>query len=172
MRYAMNQTAKRVSYNGILAGAALVMAFFEHQLPPLPMLPPGAKLGLSNIAVMLAAGTAGLGSAVSVTVIKGVYAFMSRGATAGMMSLCGGLCSCLLMWLLLNRTKASLLLTGVAGALSHNLAQLVLAYFITSTPVGIYLPYMVIFGVITGLLSSFILKLAMPALLKIYRWLR
>ena len=92
---------------GLLAALALALSFLEELLPPLPMVPPGAKLGLSNIASMYAAGTLGLPSALFLAVFKGLFALMTRGGMAGIMSLSGGIFSTLVMWLLLKKARAS-----------------------------------------------------------------
>ena len=158
----MKRASGRVAFTGLLAALALALSFLEGLLPPLPMMPPGAKLGLSNIATMYAAGTLGLPSALFLAVFKGLFSLMTRGGMAGMMSLSGGVVSTFLMWLLLKKTKVSLGVVGVCGALAHNAAQLCVAYFLTSTSVLFYVPFLLLFGVLTGLLTGLVLE-AFPA---------
>ena len=55
---------------------------------------------------------------------EGGFALLTRGVTAGLLSISGGVLSALVMWLLLQKTRASLSLVGVCGALSHCAAQL------------------------------------------------
>ena len=155
---------KRIAFTGVLASLALVLAAFESMLPPIPGYPPGAKLGLSNIAVMFAASSLGLPTAVGVALIKGCFAFLTRGLTAGVMSLLGGLFSTLVMWLCLKKTGFSLILTGVLGALTHNLAQLLAAYWLTSTSVLFYIPPMLILGILSGILTGAVLRVILPVL--------
>ena len=109
----MKRISGRVALTGLLAALALALSFLEGLLPPLPMMPPGAKLGLSNIASMYAAGTLGLPSALFLAVFKGLFALMTRGGMAGIMSLSGGIFSTLVMWLLLKKARASLGVVGV-----------------------------------------------------------
>ena len=130
------------------------------------MMPPGAKLGLSNLATMYAAGSLGLPSALFLAVFKGVFALVTRGGMAGLMSLSGGVVSTVVMWLLLKKAlmslsggvvstvvmwlllkkaNASLGVVGVCGALAHNAAQLCVAYFLTGTSVAFYVPFLVLF---------------------------
>lgn len=165
----MKQASARVAFTGVLGALALALSFLEGLLPPLPMLPPGAKLGLSNIAVLYAAGSVGLPCALFLAVLKGGFAFLGRGAAAGMMSLAGGVASTLLMWLLLRGTRASLMLTGVCGALAHNGAQLAVARVVTSQAVVFYIPALVVFGILTGLLTGLVLGLSLPPLQKLSR---
>lgn len=165
----MKQASSRVAFTGLLGALALALSFLEGLLPPLPMLPPGAKLGLSNIVAMYAAGSVGLPCALFLAVLKGGFALLGRGLAAGLMSLCGGLISTLAMWLLLCKTKASLMLTGVCGALTHNGAQLLVAWLLTSQAVLFYVPALVVFGVLTGLLTGLVLGLSLPPLQKLAR---
>ena len=96
----MRKKSEKIAVCGLLGALALVLALLEGMLPPLPGLPPGAKPGLSNIATMFAAGSLGLPYALAVALVKGMFAFLTRGVTAGLMSLSGGLLSTLAMWLI------------------------------------------------------------------------
>lgn len=160
----MRKKTGALALGGLLGALALALSLLEAALPPLPGTPPGAKLGLSNIVVMYAAGSLGLPWALALVLVKGGFALLARGITAGLMSFSGGLLSTLAMWLLLRRPGVSLGLAGVCGALAHNGGQLVIAWLITATPVTIYLPMLGVFGVLTGLLTGAVLKLTLPAL--------
>ena len=48
-------TAKKVSYLGVLLALTLTLSILERLLPPLPGLPPGTSLGLSNIVILYCA---------------------------------------------------------------------------------------------------------------------
>lgn len=160
-----------MAFTGLLAALALSFSFLEGLIPPIPVLPPGAKLGLSNIVVLYAAGSLGLPAALFLACLKGGFALLTRGVTAGLLSISGGVLSALVMWLLLQKTRASLSLVGVCGALSHNAAQLCAAWLLTSAAVVFYLPFLVLFGVLTGLLTGLVLKLTLPPLQRIERYL-
>lgn len=118
---------------------------------------------------MYAAGSVGLPCALFLAVLKGGFAFLGRGLTAGLMSLSGGLLSTCVMWLCLRRTESSLVVAAVLGALSHNAAQLAVAWFLTSQAVVFYIPALLFFGVCTGLLTGLVLKLSLPPLQKLAR---
>lgn len=158
----MNSGVKRTAFTGMLGALAVTLAFLESLIPPVPLMPPGSKLGLSNIVTMYAAGTLGLPYALCIAVLKGGFAFLTRGMTAGIMSICGGLASTFIMWMLLRYSKASLAAVGVAGALSHNAMQLCAAYILTGTSVWLYVPFMLVFGFITGVLTGLGLKILLP----------
>ena len=161
----------RVAFTGLLAALAIALSFLEGLLPPLPLLPPGAKLGLSNLATMCAAQCLGLPSALFLAVFKGLFALFTRGGMAGILSLSGGMCSTVVLWLLLQKTKASWGVVGVCGALTHNAAQLCAAYLLTSTSVLFYVPFLLLFGVLTGLLTGLVLKLTLKPLERLQKYL-
>lgn len=167
----MKSKSGRVAFTALLAALALALSFLEGLLPPLPMMPPGAKLGLSNLATMYAAGSLGLPSALFLAVFKGLFSLMTRGGMAGLMSLAGGVFSTFVMWLLLKKANASLGVVGVCGALAHNAAQLCAAYFLTSTSVLFYVPFLLVFGVLTGLLTGLVLKLTLKPLERLQKYL-
>lgn len=167
----MRRKSGYVALCGLLAALALVFSMLEGLLPPVPGMPPGAKLGLSNIVTMYAAGSLGLPSALFLALIKGGFALATRGGLAGVMSLSGGLVSTVCVWFLLSRTKAGLAAVGVCGALAHNGAQLLAAWVIAQAGVLFYLPFMVIFGVLTGILTGIVLKITVPPLEKISGYL-
>ena len=165
----MRQKAETVALCGLLAALALVFSMLEGMLPPVPGMPPGAKLGLSNIVTMYAAGSLGLPSALFLALVKGGFALATRGGLAGVMSLSGGVVSTVCAWALLRKTRVGLAVVGVCGALAHNGAQLLVAWLLTSQAVLFYVPALVVFGVLTGLLTGLVLGLSLPPLQKLAR---
>ena len=161
--------AKKVAFCGLLAALAIVLSVFENMLPEIPLLPPGCRLGLSNIVTMFTASAVGLPSAVFVAVLKGGFAFLTRGVTAGMMSLFGGVCSTLVMWLCLRSKYFAMLGVGICGALTHNMTQLTVACLITSPAVFGYAPALILFAIPAGAVTGTVMRLALPALERIAR---
>lgn len=165
--------AYKVALPAILCALALSLGFLESLIPPLPFFPPGAKPGFSNIITMFAAGSLGLPTAAAIALVKGVFAFVTRGVTAGIMSLSGGLLSALAMYLLMRFAKRFLGMVGISVicAVFHNMGQLIAAVFITGTADVInYAPALALFGIITGTLTGIILGSVMPALEKIKKY--
>lgn len=166
-------TAYKTALSGILCALALALGFLESLLPPVPWLPPGAKPGFSNIITMFAAGNLGLPHALLIAAAKGCFAFVTRGFTAGIMSLSGGILSAAAMYLLLRFANKQLGLIGVSviSALFHNLGQLAAAAFITGTAsIAYYAPALAVFGVATGAVTGIVLRAVMPALDKIKKY--
>ena len=161
--------AFKTALGAILCAQALALGFLESLIPPLPFLPPGAKPGFSNIITMFAAGSLGLPQALVITLVKGGFAFVTRGFTAGIMSLSGGILSTLAMWLLLKFANNKLGLIGISVicALCHNAGQLGAAAVITGSGVIIYYaPALAVFGIATGAVTGIILRAVMPVLEK------
>ncbi len=148
---------------------ALVLSALEGLLPPLPILPPGAKAGFSNIVVMFSIGSVGLPCTLFIVLLKAVFTLLTRGVTAFLMSLFGGLVSMIVMYLLYKKTKLSLLGIAVVSSFCHNLTQLATAYFITSAGVLFYIPQTLIFGVFSGIAMGLILKILYPLLQKLFK---
>ncbi len=165
----MESRTHRIALCGILGALALVLGALEGALPPIPMLPPGAKLGLSNIAVMYAAQSLGIAPALLLAVIKGLFAGVTRGFTAMVMSLSGGLASALLTSLLIRSKRRPLgwIGIGVAGALAHNAAQLCAAALMTTPALFWYIPWLLLFGILTGTLTGVCLRVILPVLEKL-----
>ena len=162
---------RKIALTGIMCALALALSYLETLIPAYPGFPPGAKPGLSNIVTMFMAGGAGPLYAFFITVIKGLFAGVTRGFTAMLMSLSGGILSTSAACLLFRFTKNKLGYIGISivCAVCHNIGQLAAACIISGTAslvVG-YGPLLLIFAVVTGLLTGAILKAVMPTLAKI-----
>ncbi len=153
----------------MLSAVALVLSFLESLIPTAAFMPPGAKAGFSNIATMFAASSMGLIPALAITVIKALFAGVTRGASAFFMSFAGGVLSTLTMFILFKFTKNSgYMLIGVLSAVMHNIGQLVVAAFIVGNKAVIgYAPILLIAGIITGAITGSIFRAVIPALLKV-----
>lgn len=83
------------------------------------------KPGLANTVVMFALLFLGLPQAACLAVLKALLALLARGAVAGALSLCGGLFSVGVMWLLHRFARPTPFILSAGGALAHNAGQLV-----------------------------------------------
>ena len=158
---------KRVALLGILGAPALALTFLESLLPPLPGMPPGAKPGFSNIVTMYTVSSIGTAQALYITLIKAIFAGLTRGPSAFVMSLVGGIFSTLTMSALLRMSGRPLGIAGisVSSAVAHNAGQLLVAMvLLKSVAAAGYLPVLIFFSVATGLVTGTVLKYIMPAL--------
>lgn len=163
--------AKKTAFLGMMGALALVLSFLENMLiPDIPFLPVGAKPGLSNVVTMYVAGTFGFPGAICITLIKGVFALITRGATACFMSLSGGMLSTVVLCLVikLEGKVFSFIGIGIICALMHNMGQLMAATVVSGTCSLInYAKYLLIFSLITGSVTGTMLTVLMPRLQKI-----
>lgn len=161
----------KVAFLGIFGAVALVLSFLESVLvPDIPFLPVGAKPGLSNIVTMYIAGAVGFPGALYITMLKALFALITRGATGAFMSFSGGLLSTVCVCLLIKyRGRVfSYLGLGIIGAVMHNSGQLMAACIVSGTFALInYGKYLLIFALITGAVTGTVLMLLMPRLEKI-----
>ena len=75
---------------GLMFALAMVLSYVESMIT-VPGLPPGVKLGLSNIVTMYCVFFLGWRQAYTLAVLKGSFALLTRGFTAACMSTAGGL---------------------------------------------------------------------------------
>lgn len=159
----------KIALLGIMGSQALALAFLENLLPALPFLPPGVKPGFSNIITMFCASTIGFSGALIITILKSGFAFLTRGLTAFFMSFFGGLLSTIVMSTLIKSKKQPFGIMGVAviSSIFHNAGQLCVSIIISGTPAMLYYaPVLLIFAIITGIITGAVLKTVMPFLIK------
>ena len=99
---------QNITLAGILSAQAIALSYLESLIPAIPGFPPGAKPGLSNIVTMFSAGSLGVWQTLYITVAKAAFAGITRGFTAFLMSLTGGLLSTAIALLLLRNKNNKL----------------------------------------------------------------
>ena len=160
------QKTRHIALSGLLFALAMALSFIEGTLA-IPGLLPGMKLGLANIVVMYALFFMGARQALVLDVLKALFVFLVSGFTAGFLSLCGGLLSLAVMWVLyyLLPVRPTWFILSVCGALSHNIGQLLGAGLILSSAMSLYYaPVMLVLGLVMGALTSLTLRAILPAL--------
>ena len=115
---------------GLLGALALVLGALENTLPPIPLLPSGAKFGLFNIASMYA-------------------------------NLMAPLCFVYWLFLRIQFPLFGYCGIGILGALT---LQLTVAFALTSSAVVVYIPWFILFAVLSGILTCLVLKVILPLL--------
>ena len=91
---------------------------------------------------------------------------MFFGATAGFLSLLGGVFSLFIM-IIARRLGATLFIMSVCGALAHNAGQLAGASLILSSALALtYMPVLLISGLIMGSATATGVQILLPALKK------
>ena len=161
--------AKQTALSGMLFALAMALSFAEGSLT-IPGLLPGMKLGLANVVVMYALLFMGAGQALLLDLLKALFVFLVSGPTAGFLSLCGGMLSLLVMWLLYDvlPVRPTWFILSVSGAFAHNIGQLLGAAAIISSSLSFYYaPVMLVLGLAMGALTALVLRALLPALDKL-----
>jgi len=167
---ARKKPAYRVAFSGLLLALSIALSFLEGTLPALPMLPPGVKLGLSNIVTMYAVFFLGARQALCIAVLKSCFVFLTRGATGAFLSLLGGLLSVAAMALLRKVSGLSALFVSIGGAVMHNFGQLLGAVLLLGDRKALYYtPVLILSGIAAGILTGCLLRFVMPALRRLDR---
>lgn len=153
---------RRVIFLALLVAMGTALHVVEGMLSiPVPI--PGVKLGLANIVTLLAIYLYGFRDGVTVALLRVLLGsliggmFLSPGFLLG---LTGAVSSSLAMALLLKRTGCfSMIGISMAGAVAHNIGQLLAAsLLLQSGAVIYYLPILLLTGIPTGILTGYLLN--------------
>jgi heptaprenyl diphosphate synthase len=155
----------------LLSAYAVALHGFESLLPtPIPWL----RLGLANIITLITLLLYGIRAAMIVTLIRVILASLFIGTFLGpafILSLGGGVTSTLTMGFVLYVAPRLFSTIGLSlvGALFHNIAQLVLAYFLFIRRIEAILlisPFIILIGALTGTVNGVISGLLIKNLKK------
>jgi len=162
----VSSNARKAAYFGVLSALALALSWAESLLAPMLNLPMGVKPGLSNIAVMMASAVLGLPAGLAVAAAKAVFAGLTRGLTAMLLSAAGGIVSALLVGLLLKLRIANCELRiteigiGMLGGAAHNMTQLAVAALLMGAPGVLWAaPWLLLCGALAGAVTGTAVKL-------------
>lgn len=161
-------STKKLALSALMVALAMVFSYIE-VLIPFHFGIPGIKLGLANLVVLTALYLFGPAQAILISIVRILLVSITFGSLAAFAySLAGGLLSFCVM-LLLSRIKGfSVMGVSVAGGVSHNLGQLIVAALVVENiNLFFYLPVLIIAGVITGLLIGIAANAILPALRKV-----
>ncbi len=149
----MNKT-KKLTFLSLLAALAIVLSYVEHLLPPIYSAIPGIKLGLSNIVSILLIYRFTAKDTILVTAIRVFTVALIFGSFMTLSySIMGAAFSITVMTLLKKLECFSTVGVSIAGGVSHNFGQILVAILITSTPeIGYYMIFLCISGILSGVL--------------------
>lgn len=167
----MNKTTKMILI-AIMLSISLVMYYIESMLPPINVMAPGAKIGLSNIINLTCLFVFGFQEAFLILFMR---IFLSSAFYGGMStflySMIGGIFSIVSMYILkkINFKSVSIVGISVIGSLFFNIGQLVVASIILENKrIFYYLPYMSIISVVTGIFVGITSHFLITRLKKIF----
>ena len=146
-------THKKTAYLGLFAAIAIIFGYVESLIPFFAGIP-GMKLGLANLAVLFILEKYSWKEAALVSTVRIlVIGFLFGNMFSILYSLAGAALSLTVMTLMKKFSGFSILGISVAGGVSHNIGQLIVASLIVENPSLLYYaPALLISGVVTGLL--------------------
>lgn len=152
-----------------MAAVAMMLSYIEALIPPVYSAVPGIKLGLANIAVIFALYSVDPKSAAFISLVRVALSALLFGSVMSFIySFSGAVLSLAVMILLKKSALFSAVGVSVAGAVMHNVGQVLCAVIILGTAeIGYYLIFLsvsaVVSGVLVGLVSALLIKKLKPA---------
>ena len=148
----MKISARKTAFLGIFTSVALILAYVEAILPPIMTAVPGIKMGLPNLILIFILYRFGVKDAAIVSGIRLVIvALLFGNFMTFAYSLAGAVLSMAVMVLLKRSEKFSTVGVSIAGAVTHNLGQVLVAIFLLDTmQIGYYMLVLAVTGSIAG----------------------
>ena len=148
---------KKIATSALMIALAMILSFVESQIPSFFPIQ-GIKLGLANIAVIFALYRLSIKDAIVVSLIRVVVVSTLFGTSLTLAySLSGAVLSLLIMVLLKKSDRFSIVGVSVAGGISHNIGQIIMAIILMhNSVISYYLPFLIISGIVTGVVIGLV----------------
>lgn len=149
--------SRKTAYLGLFSAVAIIFGYVESLIPVFAGIP-GIKLGLANLAVLFILARYSYKEAALVSLVRIlVIGFMFGNLFSIAYSLAGAALSLTVMTFMKKYSGFSLTGISVAGGVTHNVGQLLVAIAIVENfSLFYYAPALLISGVITGLLIGWL----------------
>lgn len=160
----------KTAYIGVLVALSLILSYIESFIViPIPI--PGIKIGLSNLCVVICLYLFGPVYGIMLSVVKALLCSLLFGNFNVLMySLVGAILSSGVMALIMRVKSIHMPVVSACGGVFHNIGQFIVAYIIfQSKGLLYYLPFLMIFGLLTGLILGIVCNLIIPPIQKIIR---
>ena len=143
--------AKRAAYCAMLTALAMIFGYVE-ALIPFNFGIPGVKLGLANLVIVVALYMLPAHQVFFIQLARiVVVSFLFGNLSMMIYSLAGGLLSFLVMCLLKKAGGFSVIGVSIAGGVTHNIGQLIVAMLVVQNmKIAYYASVLMIAGLITG----------------------
>jgi len=153
----LNKTRK-TAVLGLLAACAIVLSYVEMLLPPIWAAVPGIKMGLTNIVILFVLYKFSLkyAAAISLTRLLVVLLLFGNFMTFAY-SLAGAVLSLVIMAILKKTGWFSMVAVSIAGGISHNLGQVLVAMAVLQTKeIGYYMIALSVSGIVAGMIVGLV----------------
>ena len=146
------KATKTLAQSAVLVALALALSYTERFIPLQLVIPlPGVKLGLANIATLVALYALGWQKTIPIVVVRCFLGALFGGLTGILFSLTGGLISLGVMAVCKKASLFSIYGVSILGAAAHNIGQILAAMALMgSVYVWAYLPYLLLIAIFTG----------------------
>ena len=145
----------------LLIALAMIFSYVE-SLIPYSFAVPGIKMGLPNIVILFALYRIGWKRGILISLVRiGLSALLFGNLFSLIYSVSGAVLSLLVMELLKKTGKFHTAGISVSGGVFHNIGQIIAAAFILKTTgIVFYLPFLLISGVLSGIVIGLIAAVA------------
>ncbi len=165
-------TLRKLIYLSLLVSGGLVLGLLELNIP-MPVVIPGAKIGISNIIVLVTIVFFGYREGIFVAVLKTLLLVLITGSVSSFIfSFTGTMLSALVMIASHRFLSRYLSIIGISilGAVFHNVGQIIAAAVVLeSTHIVAYLPFLMIFAIFTGIFIGFSSREVVKILGEVYK---
>ena len=151
---------KNITTISIFTSIAIVLSIIESYFAFIGDIIPGIKLGLANIVIIFVLYKYNFKVAFGISLVRVfVVALIRTGFGINFFfSLVGAIFSVISMWLV-KRTKLSIIGVSIIGSICHSIGQIIVGIiFLNNYNVIYYLPYLLLFSIITGIFVGVITK--------------
>lgn len=156
--------ARKIAFVGLTASVALLLSYVEFLLPPIFVAVPGIKIGLPNVIILYVLYCLDIKYAALVSFTRlCISSLLFGNVMTFAYSAAGAILSLLVMGILKKIDKLSAVGVSVAGGVTHNLGQILVAMLLLDTPQIAY--YMIVLA-ITGTISGVFIGLCGALLIK------
>lgn len=144
---------RKIAFVGITASLALLLSYVEFLLPPIFVAVPGIKVGLPNVIILCVLYCLDIKYAALVSFIRlCISSLLFGNVMTFWYSAAGAVLSLAVMGILKKTDKLSAVGVSVAGGVTHNLGQVLVAMLLLDTPqIAYYLIVLTITGTIAGI---------------------
>lgn len=153
----IRENTKKIATLGVIAAFGAILSYIE-AIISFGIFIPGVKLGLANMAVVIAIYIYGYKDAIIINIVRIIVVGLIFG---NLFSICFSIAGALISYIVMALLKKTDIFTpigvSVAGGVAHNAGQLfVAALVIESYSVINYLPVLMIAGLVCGLIIGIV----------------
>ena len=151
---------RKITRISILLSLSIVLSIVESLIPIFNGIIPGLKIGLANVAIMVALYVYGIKDATFVSIARIFIVGMLRTGLFNitfLFSLSGAIFSLILMFIAKKTNIFSIIGVSIIGSIFHTIGQLIVAFVIVKNAnILYYLPFLLLFAIPTGLFIGYI----------------